>query len=121
MTHLETIDGYTPTLEDWDNHVAHEPDEDRWDDCSLCWADVISEEQRDWLMKRGQSGEGNSIAETMGLRPQRVDEAGTMERREVKFSFTMTQPISDEPDSLAYEIEQALKLVGMRADVKIEM
>ncbi len=66
---LMTITGYVPTQEEWDEHGMHSPFEDRHDDCPLCYADVISDEQRSWLVRSGTTGQGNSILLTMGLQP----------------------------------------------------
>lgn len=66
---LMTLTGYLPTLIEVWEHNAHNPDEDRWDDCPLCWADVISDEQRAWLVHLGTSGEGNSLKKTAGMMP----------------------------------------------------
>lgn len=66
---LMTLTGYMPTTEEWIDHETHSPYEDRWDDCPLCWADVISDEQRSWLSELGSSGQGNSIMMTMGMTP----------------------------------------------------
>jgi hypothetical protein len=65
---LTTINGYPITLEDVRYHRNHDPDEDRWDDRPLCWADVIEEEQMAWLLERGMRGKGNSIALTSGIK-----------------------------------------------------
>lgn len=65
-----TISGYKVMDEDVAYHKDHDPNQDRWDDCPLCWADVTSDRQQAWLMDRGMAGKGNSIRQTMGLLPQ---------------------------------------------------
>jgi len=66
---LMTLTGYLARHIEVVEHSEHDPNDDRWDDCPLCWADVISEEQRAWLMHLGSSGQGNSIRKTMGMMP----------------------------------------------------
>jgi hypothetical protein len=75
MQKLMTLTGYLPTENERMDHARHDPHKDRWDDCPLCWADVISDEQRDWLMDRGMRGYGNSIAVTCGMTPLWVEGA----------------------------------------------
>jgi hypothetical protein len=67
---FKTLGGYRFSVEERIIHmVRHDPKEDRWDDCPLCWADVVSEEHMAWLLELGQDGTGNSIAYTMGIMP----------------------------------------------------
>jgi hypothetical protein len=79
--YLMTLSGYVPTDGEWEEHETHDPTMDRFDDCPLCWADVLSDDQRGWLQELGQGGKGNSIAETMGLQPLKPDESVIFYRR----------------------------------------
>jgi len=106
MSDLVTLRGYEPTEDELSAHSDHDPKEDRWDDCPLCWADVASDAQRDLLVELGQSLLGNSIATTMGLRLRTKDEE--MDDTLLAFAAELHQALIEDDHTIADEAWRAL-------------